>query len=114
MSLKDEKIVLYSEDIKKFNNGLVEDNLLNAIVNHLGIAIRSNDAERVSCSDESELDRVRESFLKKKLELKNSDDELNSAIKEICEQLGTSNKNKFRATFYYLLTKKFKADSIFV
>ncbi len=114
MSLKEEKIALYADDIKKFNNGKVKENLLNAIVNHLGIAIQSKDAERVSCSDINELDRVRENFLRKKLERTESDEELNRSIKEICEQLGTSNTNKFRATFYYLLTKKYNADSAFV
>jgi len=114
MSLKEEKVSLYTDDIKKFNNGVIEENLLYAIVSHLGIAIQSNDAERVSCSDINELDRVRESFLKKKLGRTESDEELNKSIKEVCEQLGASNVNKFRATFYYLLTKKYNADSVFV
>jgi hypothetical protein len=37
------------------------------IVKHLGIALRSRDSSLVSCSDPSELDRVREKWCEKKL-----------------------------------------------
>ena len=35
------------------------------------------------------------------------DPELDAAIKEVCEQLGSSNRNKYRGMFYYLLAVKF-------
>jgi small subunit ribosomal protein S1 len=44
------------------------------------------------------------------LELEYSE-ELDAAIAEVCEKMGKSNKNKYRALFYYLLVEKFgKAD----
>ena len=113
MSQFDEKVELYTKDVENFNNGVCDVELLKKVAKGLGPSIYNNDSERVSCSDSEELSRVRENFLKKKLALKNSDDELNQSIKEVCEQLGSSNKNKFRATFYYLLVKKYSAEAVY-
>ncbi len=112
MSQFDEKLALYSKELEKFDSEC-DLELLKKVTKGLGPSIYKNDSERVSCSDAEELSRVRENFLKKKLNLKNSDDELDQAIKEVCEQLGSSNKNKFRAIFYYLLVKKFNSESIY-
>ena len=113
MSKFDEKVELYTKDIEKFNNGICDVELLKKVVKGLGPSIYNNDSERVSCSDNEELARVRENFLKKKLSLTNSDEELDQSIKEVCEQLGSANKNKFRATFYYLLVKKYGAEAVY-
>ena len=76
------------------------------IVKHLGIALKSKDASMVSCSSKDELERVRESWLKKKLALADDDKALDAAIKEVCEKM-KGDKNKHRVTFYYLLAEKF-------
>ena len=107
-----EKIALYKGDIEKFD-GNCDDDLLNAIVKHIRPSIFHPDGEKVSCSEKKELETVRENFLKKKLGLSDSDSELDTAIKEVCEKLGSSNKNKYRATFYYLLAKRFDKKSVF-
>ncbi len=99
------------EDAKKY--GCNNDDLTAAIIKHLGIAATSKDAKLVSCSDSSELERVRESFLKKKLGLTDSDADLDAAIKEVCETMKDS-RNKLRATFYHLLTLKYGKESVFV
>jgi hypothetical protein len=112
MSKRDEKIVLYTEEANKFNTS-VDTDLLTKVVVGLGPSIYNADAEKVSCSDQSELDRLRDNFLKKKLGLTNSDDELGAAIKEVCEAMGSSNRNKYRAVFYYMLTVKFNKASIY-
>ena len=52
------------------------------IIKHLGIALRSRDASLVACSSKDELDRVRESWCKKKLALTESDDDLDQMIKD--------------------------------
>ena len=57
----------YVEDVKKYAKKADEDAVA-GIVKHCGIALRSKDASMVSCSQKPELDRVRDSFLKKKLE----------------------------------------------
>ncbi|MEL6440248.1 MAG: DUF2853 family protein [Cyanobacteria bacterium J06621_8] len=101
----------YLPDIKKYTNN-VDESVVDGIVKHLGIALRSRDASLVACTDQTELDRVRESFLKKKLGLTNSDSELNTAISAVCSQM-KDDKTKSRVTFYYLLAEKFNKFSLF-
>ncbi len=76
------------------------------IIKHLGIALKSNDASMVSCSSKDELERVRESWLKKKLAAGTDDKALDAAIKEVCEKM-KGDKNKSRVVFYYLLAEKY-------
>ena len=102
----------YIDDVKKYAQS-TDETVVGGIVKHCGIALQSKDASLVSCSQQSELDTVREKFLKKKLGLTASDDELNAAIKEVCEKMGSSNPNKSRVTFYYLLAEKFGSQSMF-
>ena len=52
------------------------------------------------------------SFLIKKLGLADSAD-LDKAIDSVMETYGKSNKNKYRAVVYYLLTKHFKKESVY-
>lgn len=75
------------------------------IIKHLGIALRSKDASLVACSSKEELDRVRESWCKKKLALTGSDEELDAMIKEVCETM-TDDRQKNRVAFYYMLAQK--------
>ncbi len=94
-------IAKYLEDIKRYdpnpNEAAVE-----TIVKYLGIALRSRDASLVSCSDASELDRVRKGFCVKKLGL--SADAAANAVDEVCAQM-KGDRQKSRVTFYYLLAK---------
>ena len=101
----------YIKDIQKYADN-VNENVVNKIVRHLGIALRSKDASLVSCGDRTELDRVREKFLKKKLALTASDENLDRAINEVCNQMKDT-RNKSRVTFYYLLAEKFGKFSLF-
>ena len=96
----------YIDDVKKYADN-VDEAVVNAIVKHLGIALRSKDASTVSCSQKPELDRVKEKWLKKKLALTADDAELDAAIDTVCEKMGRSNPSKSRVTFYYLLAEKF-------
>jgi len=112
MSKLEEKISLYNEKIKDIEPAYNSE-LLEKITRALGPSIYNKDAESIACSDPSELDRVRTNFLQKKLELTDDDASLNAAIKEVCEQMGSSNRNKYRAIFYYLLTVKFSKESIY-
>ncbi len=78
------------------------------IVKHLGIALANaqSDSALVSCSDSTELDRVRESWLKRKLARSESDADLDAAIKAVCETMSADNR-KSRVTFYYLLAENY-------
>lgn len=73
-----------------------------AIIKHLGIALRSRDASLVACSSKEELERVRESWCKKKLALAQSDEDLDGMIQDVCETM-KGDQQKSRVAFYYLL-----------
>ncbi|MDJ0691666.1 MAG: DUF2853 family protein [Xenococcaceae cyanobacterium MO_188.B32] len=109
--VEDFNMTKYVSNIKEYATN-VDENVVEGIVKHLGIALRSRDASLVSCGDRTELDRVRESFLKKKLGLTASDADLDRAISEVCDQMKDT-KNKSRVTFYYLLADKFGKFSLF-
>ena len=83
-----------------------DDAAVKGIVRHCGIALRSRDSSLVSGSDKSELDRVREGFLKKKLALTDSDAELDAAIKAVMVTM-KGERAKSRVTVYYLLAKHY-------
>jgi Protein of unknown function (DUF2853) len=89
-----------------------DDGVVNGIVKHCGIALQHRDASLVACADKSERDRVRDSFLKKKLGLTLPDAELDKAVVEVCERM-KAERDKARVTFYYLLAEKFEKLSAF-
>ncbi len=112
MSQQTEKITHYVSISKELNLGLSEE-LIAKVTIGLGPSIYSNDSETVACSNSSEASTVRENFLKKKLGLTQPDDELDAAIQNVCEMMGTSNKRKYRALFYALLAKNFGKVSVY-
>ncbi|MFI0491426.1 DUF2853 family protein, partial [Flavobacterium sp.] len=77
-----------------------------------GPSIYNADAATVAGSQQSELDTVKNNFLIKKLGLTDGED-LDKAIDAVMEQYGRSNRNKYRAVVYYLLTIHFKKESIY-
>lgn len=89
-----------------------DDALLTKVAKGLGPSIYLKDASTIAGSDQKELDTVKNNFLIKKLGLTDGP-ELDSAIQEVIEKFGKSNKNKHRAVFYYLLAKKFGKESIY-
>jgi uncharacterized protein DUF2853 len=95
----------YLPDVKIYHPE-VDEAAVKGIVRHCGIALRSRDAANVAASDKAELDRVRDSFLKKKLGLTLPDDELDAAVKEVADAM-KGDRSKSRVTFYYLLAKKY-------
>ena len=56
----------YFADVRRYDAAADADTV-QKIVKHLGIALRSKDDSLVSCSDDSELGRVREKWCMKKL-----------------------------------------------
>lgn len=109
MSKFDEKLELYQNEMKKL--GLKFDaELLKKVTKGLGPSIYRQDAETVSGSDEKELETVRKNFLMKKLGLADGP-KLDNAIKTVIEKVGKSNRNKYRAIFYYLLVKELGQES---
>jgi hypothetical protein len=95
----------WSHDVKKYAPE-ADDAAIGGIVKHCGIALHSKDASYVACQDKAERDRVRDSFLKKKLALTASDAELEAAIMDVCQKM-KADRDKSRVAFYYFLAEKF-------
>ena len=112
MSKFDEALELYNAEMPKLGIKKYDPELLRAVTKGLGPSIYRRDSSTVSCSDESELNRVKKNFLIKKLGLEDGP-ELDKAIQEVCKKMGSSNRNKYRAIFYYLLATKFKKESVY-
>ena len=93
----------YLEDVKRYDAG-ADGDVVAKIVKHLGIALQSKDASLVSCSDSSELDRVREKWCMKKLGA-TDEGKCDSVIASVCETM-SGDRNKQRVTFYYLVAKE--------
>lgn len=111
MSKFDEKVELYGKfmDDKKISYNA---ELLKAVTKGLGPSIYKKDAETVAGSDAKELETVKKNFLIKKLGLSDSP-QLDDAIAEVVEQIGKSERNKYRAVVYYLLAVKFKKEGVY-
>lgn len=113
MGKLDDLLVKYEENMTdKLGIKKVDKDLLRAAAKACGPALYRKDASTVSSGDAAELNRVKTNFLIKKLGLKDSS-KLDDAIQEVVETFGKSNRNKYRAIFYYLLIKKFKKSSMF-
>ena len=101
---KEPRHIPYFNDVKRYDP-LASEDVVRKIVNHCGIALRSEDARFVACSDESERATVRDSWLKRKLGLEGDDAALDKKVLEVCS-LMQRDQRKNRVTFYYLLAKK--------
>ncbi len=112
MSTRDELIVKYAADLKDKCGVTPDMDLLTKVTIGCGPSIYNADAATVAGSQQSELDTVKNNFLIKKLGLTDGED-LNKAIDAVMEQYGRSNRNKYRAVVYYLLTIHFKKESIY-
>ena len=111
MSKFDECMETYNLELKGLGISFDAD-LLKAVAKGLGPSIYINDSSKVSSSDPEELNRVKNNFLIKKLGMKDGP-ELDNAITKVVDKLGSSNRNKYRAIFYYLLVKNLGKESAY-
>ncbi|TXG35392.1 DUF2853 family protein [Seonamhaeicola maritimus] len=112
MSKRDELIAKYAADLKDKCGVNADMDLLTKVTIGCGPSIYNADSSTVSSSDESELSTVKNNFLIKKLGLSASAD-LDGGIAAVMDQYGKSNRNKYRAVVYYLLTKHFGKESAY-
>ncbi|SHF88842.1 Protein of unknown function [Salegentibacter echinorum] len=113
MSTKtDEKVGKYIKDVKEKIGEEPDVDLLRKVTEACGPSIFRSDAETISSSSESELETVKKNFLIKKLGLKD-DEKLDQGLDAVLEKYGKSNRNKYRAVVYYLLTKHFKKENVY-
>ena len=112
MTKREEKIASMIAEAKKLNL-TISDDLISKVAIGLGPVLYNKDRATVACGQPDELETVKTNFLKKKLGLTNDDAELDVAIKEVCQELGSSNKSKYRVHFYALLAMKFKKENVY-
>lgn len=112
MSKRDDLIALYAKELKEKAGVTPDMDLLTKVTIGCGPSIYNKDAASVACGQAKELETVKKNYLIKKLGLKD-DAKLDTAIQEVCEQIGKSNRNKYRAMFYYLLCVKFGKQDVY-
>ncbi|MGR3661022.1 MAG: DUF2853 family protein [Paracoccaceae bacterium] len=112
MGKRDDLIAQYADDLKNKCGVSVDMDLLTKVTIGCGPAIYNADASTVAASQDSELETVKENFLIKKLGLSDGP-ELMEGINKAIDTYGKSERNKYRAVFYYLLTKQFGKESVY-
>lgn len=101
----------WAADVKKYAPE-ADAQAIAGIVKYCGIALQSRDASLVSFGDKAEVARVRDNFLKKKLGLTLTDDELDQAIAAVGDKM-KADHTRNRVTVYYLLADHFGKLSLF-
>jgi Protein of unknown function (DUF2853) len=112
MGKRDELIAKYADDLKtkcKMNPDLA---LLTKVTIGCGPSVYDSDASTVAGTDPTELETVKKNFLMKKLGLPDSP-KLMEAIGAVIDTYGRSERNKYRAVVYYMLTKHFGKESAY-
>ena len=112
MSKLQEKIDLYTESAEKLGIEINAE-LFKLVAKGLGPSIYKEDAELVSSSNKEELETVKKNFLIKKLGLEENEEVFDAAIAKVIETLGSGNKKKYRALFYYLLVKETGSEAVY-
>ncbi len=112
MGKRDDLIAQYADDLKNKCGMTPDMDLLTKVTIGCGPSIYNADASTVAGTQESELETVKNNFLIKKLGLSASDD-LDGAIAKAIETYGKSERNKYRAVVYYMLTKHFGKESVY-
>lgn len=112
MGRRDELIERYAGDLREKCGVEPDMELLRKVTIGCGPAIYDADAATVAATQAHEMDTVRRSFLMGKLGLPNGPD-LDAAIDAVMETYGRSERNKYRAVVYYLLTKHFGKEAVY-
>ncbi|WP_282153670.1 DUF2853 family protein [Ruegeria atlantica] len=112
MGKRDDLIAKYAEDLKSKCGMDADMDLLTKVTIGCGPAIYDADASTVAATQEGELETVKNNFLIKKLGLSDGP-ELMEAINKALETYGMSERNKYRAVVYYMLTKHFGKEAVY-
>lgn len=101
---KDERYESYIVGVKAYDK-FADPVIVKKIVDHCGIALTNQDGKFVACSDETERNKVRDSWLAKHLGVSGAAEELDAKVMAVCETMANDHM-KNRVTFYYLLAKQ--------
>ncbi len=105
MNKREERIAKYTADLEKL--GLkVDAALLDACVTACGPSIYNDDSETVAATDTEEVGRVLKNFVGKYLGIAD-EAKAQAGFDAVVEQYGRSNRSKYRAVLYYLLSQHF-------
>ena len=114
MSKKQKKLEIYKHVLSSVENN-VDDELLEAITNYLGPNIYRENAETISLRSLKEIEKSKDNFVKGKLGIMFTPEQvLDKKIAEVKNKFNGSKKKQFKVVFYYLLTKKFGKENVFV
>jgi uncharacterized protein DUF2853 len=109
---RDDLIAQYADDLKNKCGMSADLDLLTKVTIGCGPSIYDADASTVAATQDHELETVKNNFLIKKLGLSDGP-ELMEAINKVIEIYGKSERNKYRAVVYYMLTKHFGKESVY-
>jgi hypothetical protein len=112
MGKRDELIEKYADDLRNKCGMEPDMDLLTKVTIGCGPSIYDADASTVAASQEGEIETVKENFLVKKLGLSDGP-ELMDAINSVIDAYGRSERNKYRAVVYYMLTKHFGKEAVY-
>ena len=112
MSKLDEKVGKYIEVVKEKGIDLDPD-LLRKVTRACGPSIYNRDSETIATSQAGEMERIEKNFLVKRLGLDAERDDLKGAIDTVIETYGRSDRAKYRAVVYYMLTKHFGKEGVY-
>lgn len=94
------------DDIRKYAAS-VDEKAVQGMARTYALVLSKPDTRYVAASDPEEVQRVVESFCKKKLGRKESDQELSAVVKAACDKM-KADRTKSRLTVYYLIADHFK------
>lgn len=112
MGKRDDLIEVYAGDLRTKCGMEPDMELLRKVTIGCGPAIYNADASTVAATQPHELETVKTNFLVKKLGLKDGA-ELDAAIAQVIETYGKSERKKYRAVVYYMLTKHFGKEAVY-
>ncbi len=112
MGKRDDLIAKYAEDLENKCGMTPDMDLLTKVTIACGPSIYNADASTIAASQKHELETVKDNFLVKKLGLKDGP-ELMDALNSVIETYGKSERNKYRAVIYYMLTKHFGKEKVY-
>ncbi len=112
MGKRDDLIAQYADDLKNKCGMSADMDLLTKVTIGCGPAIYNADASTVAATQPDEIATVKNNFLIKKLGLSDGP-QLDDAINSVLTTYGQSERNKYRAVVYYMLTKHFGKESVY-
>ena len=112
MGKRDDLIAKYADDLRNKCGMEPDMDLLTKVTIGCGPAIYNADASTVAAGQAHELETVKDNFLVKKLGLADSP-ALMDAINQVIEVYGKSERKKYRAVIYYMLTKHFGKEAVY-